>query len=72
MQTQRSLAFLAEPNPNFSTKSWLRRFDKVGIASALAMVLWYHPRLISKRSLARFQLGAQKLFSSLFRCYLTD
>jgi hypothetical protein len=41
-------------------------------STALAMVLWYHPRLISERWPARFRLGAQKLLSSLFRCYLTD
>jgi hypothetical protein len=30
---------------------------------ALAMVLWYHPRLISERLPARFRKGAQKNFS---------
>jgi hypothetical protein len=40
--------------------------------SALAMVLWYHPLLISERSPVGFRLGAQKLFSLLFRCYLID
>jgi hypothetical protein len=39
--------------------------SKLHQSSALAMVLWYHPRLISERSPVRFRLGAQKLFSSL-------
>jgi hypothetical protein len=48
---------------------WLNRSAYI---SALAMVLWYRPRLISERSPVWFQLGALQLLSPLFRCHVTD
>jgi hypothetical protein len=40
-------------------------FRRQCLLSALAMDLWYHPRLISIRSPAQFRLGAQKTNFSL-------
>jgi hypothetical protein len=45
-------------------KSYELQEGSTVIESALAMVLWYHPRLISERSLVRFPVGCTKNFLS--------
>jgi hypothetical protein len=67
-----------EPNKKMTARrTWIWSESQRGsvpfvVRSLLSVVLWFHTCLISKRLPVQFWLGAQKLFSPLYRCHLNN